>query len=313
MVMSRYLVAAIQQEFPGAALGFIVKKGLESCPGVIPAGARVYVFSKKEYPGLRGVYRFGRLLKRDPWDMFFSLPDSFSAAVMAWATATPMRIGYGKEGRNFLLTHAYRKPSGMHRSDIYRNLLYQFLKKEMPAALPLATSVNDAAREGLVVNINSEAISRRWPIEKAVSVLRDVYTAMPMPVTLVGSPADKPHVDAVAALLPPGMPVTNLAGKTSLPELAGVIGKAQWMLSADSGPAHLAALSDTPVLVTFGAGDEHETGPAFFQRHAVVRLGKLPCEPCRSNTCKLAKLPPCLLQLENERIISSGRALLGSS
>lgn len=201
----------------------------------------------------------------------------------------------------------------MHRSEVYRNLLYQFLKKEMPAVQPSITSVNDASRAGLVVNINSEAISRRWPVEKAVSVLRDVYAALPMSVTLVGSPADKPQVDAVAALLPPDMPVTNLAGKTSLPELAEVIGKARWMLSADSGPAHLAALTDTPVLVTFGAGDEHETGPAFFQRHAVVRLGKLPCEPCRSNTCKLAKLPPCLLQLENERIILSARVLLGLS
>lgn len=309
MVMSRFLVAAVREHFPNAHLGFIVKKGLDHCPGVMPEGSTVYLFSKSTHKGLAGVYRFGRMLSRDKWDLFICLPESFSSAVMAWASRASVSIGYGKEGRSFLLSKTFAKPHGLHRADVYRYLLYAYLGKQLPAAQPILFGTAPAERTGLVVNINSEAVSRRWPIEKAVSILTDVYRALPMPVTLVGSPADREQVDALEKLLPADIPVTNLAGKTSLPELVEVIRSAKWMLSSDSGPAHLAGLTNTPLVVTFGAGDESETGPLFFQPNQVLRLGQLPCEPCRSNTCKLAALPPCLLQLNNNSIVAAAIAV----
>ncbi len=310
MVMSRYFIADLQSLFPGAELGFIVKKGLEACPDIIPAGAAVYVFSKKEFKGLPGAIRFGRLLKKAPWDLFFCLPDSFSSAVMGWASGARVRIGYRKELREILLSNSYKKPVSFHRINVYRHLLFSYLQQPMPE-LSIAPPSTHARKDFLVLNINSEAVSRRWPVSKAVEILLDLHRQLSLPITLVGSPADRPYVEAVMAALPADVPVVNRAGTTNLSELTALIGTAKLMLSSDSGPAHLAGLTGTPLLVTFGAGDENETGPLPSPHNRVLRLGKLPCEPCRSNTCKLAKEPPCLLQLENDRIISSVRDLSG--
>ena len=76
-----------------------------------------------------GVYRFGKTLRAEKYDLFFCLPDSLSSAVMGWATGAKKRIGFGKEGRFFLLTNSYKKPANLHRVDEYLSLLEQFTGK----------------------------------------------------------------------------------------------------------------------------------------------------------------------------------------
>ncbi len=306
VVMSLPFLHELKANFPGCELGLIVKKGLDGMDKTFfPEGAQFFVFSKKEYKGLRGAWRFGRLLGEAQWDLFFCLPDSFSSACMAYATRAVRRIGYAKELRSVFLTDTFSKKTGLHRADLYRSLLYEFLGKPLPPRDGQVPFRAGGERSGLVVNLNSEAVSRRIPVEKAAAIVQALAEQTAAPITLVGGPADADHVAAVERLLPQQVAVRNMAGKTTLPELVGVISSARAMLSSDSGPAHLASMAGTPLVVLFGAGDERETGPAFSGYHQVLRLGALPCEPCRSNTCKLAAEPPCLTRLEVDRIVSA--------
>jgi len=75
------------------------------------------------------------------------------------------------------------------------------------------------------------------------------------------------------------------------------------MLSTDSGPAHIASALKVPLVVLFGAGNELNTGPYFNNLAHVVRNGRLPCEPCVKNTCKLQTLPLCLVQLNTAKVL----------
>src|SRR5689334_10332394 len=100
MVMSTAFINALRMEYPSADIDVIVKKGLESLIAFIPAINKKYVFSKEDWKGLRGVYRFGKKISREvKYDVFFCLPDSFSSALMGWSTAARRRIGFKKEFR----------------------------------------------------------------------------------------------------------------------------------------------------------------------------------------------------------------------
>jgi heptosyltransferase-2 len=303
MVMSTLLLEEVFRHFPGSPVGLIVKKGLEGLVEYFPGACRIYTFSKKEYPGLRGVWKFGRSISREKWDIYISLPDSLSAAVMGLASGAPVRVGYRSELRSFLLSHAYKKEDGLHRTDSYRFLLFRYLKLPLPEHGRNYLPVKEEKSDYLVVNINSEAISRRLPVSAALLILKELLVQFNgEQIILVGGPGDITYVEAVYRQLPPGHNVVNRSGQTSLKELTRLIAGARAMLSSDSGPAHIAVAVGTPLVVLFGAGDEKETGPYHAETATVIRLGQLPCEPCRKNTCQLAELPPCLLLLDPAHI-----------
>jgi heptosyltransferase-2 len=94
-------------------------------------------------------------------------------------------------------------------------------------------------------------------------------------VALIGSARDH-EVCAEVAKLAPG--AINLAGETTLTELAALIRRGTICVSNDSGPMHLAVALGRPVVAVFGPTDPVWAGP-YRQDNAVLRVD-LPCSPC---------------------------------
>jgi ADP-heptose:LPS heptosyltransferase len=103
-----------------------------------------------------------------------------------------------------------------------------------------------------------------------------------------------------------------VAGKTSLPALVELLGSSALVLTTDSGPAHVSNAMQTHTIVLFGAGNENNTAPFNKDKRTIIRLGKLSCEPCVSNTCKQFGIPECLIQLDENLIASTIVQLLKS-
>jgi ADP-heptose:LPS heptosyltransferase len=74
----------------------------------------------------------------------------------------------------------------------------------------------------------------------------------PIPVTLVG-------IGPAIADLPPN--VTDLTNRTTLPELITLLHDASAVISVDSGPMHLAAALDVPLLAIHTWSDPQKVGP----------------------------------------------------
>jgi heptosyltransferase-2 len=77
------------------------------------------------------------------------------------------------------------------------------------------------------------------------------------------------------------------------------------LLTTDSGPAHVANAAGVPVVVLFGAGNENNTAPYNEKGRSIIRLGKLPCEPCVKNKCVLYGIPKCMELLDDQIIINN--------
>jgi heptosyltransferase I len=94
-------------------------------------------------------------------------------------------------------------------------------------------------------------------------------------VTLIGTDAERTVCDEVATLAPGAV---NLAGETTLSELAALISRAAICVTNDSGPMHLAVALGRPVVSVFGPTDPVWAGP-YRREGSVVRAG-LDCSPC---------------------------------
>jgi lipopolysaccharide heptosyltransferase II len=312
VVMSTAFVAAVQQLYPGSEIDVIIKKELSGIAGLIPGLNHIHSFSKQEYPGLNGVFRFGKTLRPEKYDLFFCLPDSLSSAVMGWATGAKQRIGFGKEGRFFLLSKSYKKPANIHRTDEYISLLEQFTGKTISERkVRLEVKDTEPQENTILVNFNSEAVSRRMPVDKGRHLVNTLTNSFKTNrFILVGSPKEKEYVDELLNGAENRERLENNAGKTNLKELCALMASAKAVLTTDSGPAHLANALGIPTIVLFGAGNELNTAPYNKEFLTVLRAGKLDCEPCVRNTCKLYGIPKCMELLDELEIINSLRKYL---
>jgi lipopolysaccharide heptosyltransferase II len=307
VVMSTAFVNSVRQLYPDAQIDIIIKKGLNGIANLIPGLNKIHSFSKQEYKGLNGVYKFGKTLRTEKYDSFFCLPDSLSSAVMGWATGAKKRIGFGKEGRFFLLTNSYKKPADLHRTDEYVSLLEQFTGRTITERSVKLDAKEIEQHDNLVViNFNSEATSRRMPIDKGkqlIGILTNTFKTAKFIV--VGAPKEKEYVDELLSNAGKDEQVKNCAGKTNLEGLCSLMASAKAVITTDSGPAHLANALGTSTIVLFGAGNEHNTAPYNKQRLTVLRAGKLECEPCVRNTCKLYGIPKCMQLLDEMEIVNA--------
>jgi lipopolysaccharide heptosyltransferase II len=303
MVMSTAFVKAVQLQYPNATIDLVAKKGIDFLLDYFPAHGQSYIFNKENYKGLRGAYRFGKKIRQqNRYDIFFCLPDSFSSAIMGYAIGAGARVGFKKELRSFLLTHSFNKLKNKHRVEEYVDLLQQYANTLIPDAAVELKLQHAEKKNAVIVNINSEASSRRLPVSKAVSIINALQNKINQDIILVGSAKEKAFVDEVYAALNNTGNILNYAGKTNLQELIQLLGSCPVMLTTDSGPAHVANALGTHTVVIFGAGNENNTSPYNKQQCTIIRLGQLDCEPCVNNTCKLYGSPKCL-ELLDENII----------
>ena len=311
LVMATAFMQQLQEQFPEATISVIVKKGIHELLPFLPATQHQFVFDKTVYSGVAGAWRFGReLKKKEQFDLFFCLPDSFSSGVIGWASGAKKRIGFKSEWRSFLFTHTYAKPEGLHRADEYRSLLEKFTgRKSMHGFIKLKHSIQKDTY--IVVNINSEASSRRLTEQKAIELLSLLQKTIPEKIVLIGAPKEAGFVYEVLKKLP-GENIESKAGKTTLPQLVSLLASAKLLLTTDSGPAHLANALDTFTVVLFGAGNELKTAPYNENLRSIIRLNQLSCEPCEKNVCVRYGTPQCLERLDAGLIVREVAAHLKS-
>lgn len=317
LVMSSAFLLELRRQHPEAAIYLIIKDILTGLVPLLPGGpwAGVHSFSKLTWPGMLGPWRFGRDLRQTygPFDSYFSLPNSASAALVGLGCGAPARIGYrGEAGWLFTDSRSNQLP-GTHRAEAYAALASSLEKpgRWNVALLPPPTASHAEGQAALLVNVNSEAQSRRLPVSVALRVLAAVRATNPsQPLTLIGAPKERAYVQAVIDAAPGAWrsELINAAGSTNLPILASRLAGARLLVSSDSGPAHLASALGTPVVVLFGQGFEAQTGPLGPGPVRVVRApGERPCGRCPSNRCRFGDEPPCLTNITSEQLAAAIR------
>ncbi len=313
-VMASGFLKALKKEYPESQLDVIMAKGIADLKFFMPEIDRVYEFSKKEYSGAIGNYKFGRMIARqEKYDLFFCLPFSFSSAILGFFTGSRIRIGYNTEGRGFLFNRSYKFPPGLHVVEDYVGLLEQFLGRKLvfePPRLEMYGHVDyPLPEEYIVLNVRSGPPSRFIPVSKAVEIIRAVSEKHDYKIVLTGAPFEKDYIDGIEDLVKGDYPVLNLAGKTTITELAWVLKNAKAMITTDSGNAHFANALGTKTVVLFGAGLQSRCHPYNKNLIRSLQLLDMECVPCRSERCKYGD-NRCLTNIDNALIVQSLDELL---
>jgi lipopolysaccharide heptosyltransferase II len=148
--------------------------------------------------------------------------------------------------------------------------------------------------------------AKRWPAESFVATAIAVHKATGCRWIIFGGPADREFAHFISTATGrylPDQPVINLAGQTTLRELAGVLKSCRVLLTNDSGPMHLAAAVGTPVVVPFGSTSPEMTGPFMAAHSGVLRAPGIACAPCFRRECPIDFR--CLRKIEVNTVVEA--------
>jgi heptosyltransferase I len=238
----------------------------------------------------------GRCLRAHPFDLVIDLQGLLKSAVWVALAKSPRKIGYnGARELSYLALTEKLSPYDpeIHAVERYLNVARYLGAPERPPRFRLAHLLSDSvklpAKPYVVLHPGARWPTKLWPAA-AWARLAEWLAARNLVVVLTGSAADQGL--AAAILAQSQAPILNLAGLTSMGELAAVLKGASLAVTVDTGPMHLAAALGTPVAALFGPTAPWRTGP-FGQGHEIVRLG-LECSPCFKRQCPE---PRCLTEL----------------
>jgi len=100
----------------------------------------------------------------------------------------------------------------------------------------------------------------------------------------------------------------NLIGQTSVRQLMAVLASVRLLVSNDSGPMHVGAAFNIPIVAVFGPTDHTTTSP-LADTCRIVRK-ETDCAPCLLRQCPTDHR--CMKAITAEDVLQAARELLGA-
>ncbi len=318
-VMTLPALAALARLCPQARLEVLARPWVAAIYRASPLRPRVRVLEVPgRHSGARGRLKAAAELRRVGYDWAVLFQNALEAAFIARWAGIPVRVGYSRDARWWLLTHAVACGADkrrVHETAYYLHILHG-------AGLPLPPPPGEGVRPEMELEERDrewaeQFLERRglagpllglapgaafgpakcWPAPRFAATARELagrggaFAA----VLLFGSRGESPACAQVAAELT-GLEVLDLSGRTSLGRALALLQRLGAFVTNDSGLMHAAAALGIPTVAVFGSTNPATTAP-LGRRVRVVRHPP-PCAPC--------KKPVCPRQLECFTAISPG-------
>ena len=321
-VMITPAIAALRRHFPGAEITVLANPLVSQMFSPHDCVDRVITFHRNGvHRGIAGRFRLAAQLRRQRFDLAVIFTNSFEGALIPWLAGIPVRLGKSSDGRGPLLTHRY--PRNLQNTDEHQVLNYVDMLKYfgIPSVAPvlrLCTTPDedrDLARllacrgigpGEILLGINPGATfgsAKRWYPDRFAEAARELSRRWGARVVITGGPDETEMAARIEELL--GGACLNLAGATSVRQLMALIKRCDFFITNDSGPMHIAAAFDVPLVAVFGPTD-HRTTSAFFERGAIVRRGA-DCAPCMLRACPTDHR--CMTAVSSDEVVEAADRL----
>src|SRR5689334_4059687 len=324
--MSIPALRALRRVLPDAKITLVLRPGVRGLFADVDFIDELLVYDRRS---MFSAFSQVREWKRRNFDLALLFQNAFEAALIPFLAGVPVRLGYATESRQALLTHPLALPdwrSSRHEVFYYLYLvtaLEQMLfgrsdvcESEPDASIQISESRKAEAAELLRTygvgeaesviaicpgSINSRA--KRWPSER-FAALADRLIESRRKVLLIGS-KDELDVSEDVVRRMQNKPAV-LTGKTSLDQITAVLGRADLIVTNDTGPAHIGAALGRPTIVIFGPTNPLTTRP--FAPEAEILRTPPDCAPCMLRDCPIDHR--CMTAITVDEVFEQSQTLL---
>lgn len=271
--------AALRDAFPSAQMDWVIDprwaRLLEGNPGLNEV---ISVDRKSARSVAKAVVR----LRAAKYTCAIDFQSLYKSAILGFVSRAPRRIGFNRSyARERLAAIFYTErvdPHGPHKVDHNMSLVERAGAKATEPRFPLAIFPEDdicAAREltahGVVdffiLNPGGGWPSKCWPPKRYGELHRKLIERYSWRSVVTFGPGEE---DLARRVIEAGGDPPPVAIGLSLGPLMALIRRAKFVISADSGPLHIASALGTPIIGLYGPTDPARNGP-YSKEDIVVR------------------------------------------
>lgn len=254
-----------------------------------------------------------RSLRKRPLDLAFTARADLRDNFILWFLNVRRRVGYSFGGGGFLLTDSVVPDlRNQHFSHRWLRLLEHLdrpirerhprlhvAKNELQSAAKLLESQGVRSGDFLVaVHAGARSVNRQWGEAHFAEVAERLLESFPIKIIWFQDPAQQIPPPKGENVIPLALP---------LKEFVAVLNHCRMFVCNDSGPMHMAAALNVPVVAVFGPTEPAWFGPLGAHHQIVIREGFW-CRPC-FDYC-IFDQPYCLRTIDVQEVYQAARNTL---
>ena len=286
VVLATPLFEAAKKNNPSDRIAAVVRRGCENLIETNPYIDDLIVWDKHGGDkGIKGIMRIAREFRRLGVHTALVPHRSLRSAIAVRLAGVKTRVGFDKGGGRWLHTHRVPHRFGVH--EVERNLL---LAEELgwdtagisPLIVPdehdrqAVSGILDDTGRFCVLAPGSVWTTKKWPTEHYAETA-GVFVRRGMTVICSGGPADSRECSAITEAVPG---VVDLCGKLTLRQSAELYRNAEFVLTNDSAPQHIAAAMGTWTFAVFGPTIRDFGFWPYSAKGVLIEDTEATCRPC---------------------------------
>lgn len=315
VLFSTPAIRAIRKKYPGAYIAALV---VPRCKAVLLGNNyldEVMVLDEDgRHKGWWGKLCLIRELRNRRFSIAYFFKTSLTRVSWAFWAGIPKRIGFAVKGKGLFLTERVVLPKeNFHRADSYYYLVTGVRIPENECYCDFFVGLEDRhfvddllKKHGIpedkkivVLHVGGNWRLKRWPQESFASLIDTLGECYGVQVVITGAFTDHPLATEIAARTR-NKPFVA-CGLTTLKQLGALFARCDFVVSADSGPLHIALSMQARTISLFGPTAPEVTGPLGRGEFAILRKKDLDCViPCYNLKCEDNV---CMSAIKNEDVL----------
>ena len=339
VVFTTPTLTALRAHHPDAFISYLVEPVAAAVLHGNPSIDELIVAPRgRGLAGLRAEFALIRRLRASRFDLVLDFHGGPRASLLTWLSGAPRRVGYEVIGRAWMYTTRVARARDLrprHSVENQWDLVTSLgIGPPDPSTHPVTIAVDATVRRLVEQRLAAAGVSagarlivmhvsagnpfRRWPVPAFAAVAAQLAHDDPRHRVLVTSgPSEREAaaqvIETARSRLGSGAAPRVLAcGEFSLPELRALVDRAAVFIGGDSGPMHIAATSQVPIVSLYGPtlpARSRPWRPATFPAEAVEVTGLL-CRPCAQRVCAPGDFR-CLTGISPDAVVDAARRALG--
>ncbi len=274
-VLSTTVIQPLRAYFPDAHITFLVGPRAFDLLATEPNIDATLVYDNRgEHTGWKGRLRLIKTLRRDKFDLVVNLRDSLTARCIG---AEHWGMVRGESNRHAITRYLeVLQRHGIDTTDAHPHL--QLTEDEQATAHCFLTEAGITSERLLIgIHPGGNWEYKLWRAKNYALVANTLCKAQNAAILLFAGPNEWELQKQVSELM---VVPSTLVKTDNLRHLAALISVCDVYIGNDTGPMHIAAAVDTPVVALFGSTNHLRSGP-YGEKHSVVQSGiELGCNPC---------------------------------
>jgi len=303
-----------KKHFPESNIYYVVEEKFREIAELIPGIHEVIVIPRKMT--LKEHLKFRKKIKNLGIGTVIDFHSGPKSALLTRISGAKTRIGYKTPNRNYAYTHKTPRKFGdspthsvFNQAKLLEHLGINI--ENIPYYPPIPIDENTISRgikkklnensnnKKIVIHIGAGNRFRDWGIENFSTLIKRLIKDK-VTLFLVGSSEEEKKKGAYLKEQY-GTNIHNLTGQLSIKDILFLISQSMVYLGVDSGPLHLASLTDTPLVALYGPNIPEICGPWRKKDVTIIQL-PLNCRPCSQRKC-IYDIIKCMKNIKTDVIL----------